>query len=41
MKVMAQAFYPTNDGHIGNPEKLSDIQLKDLIKRQENLVKKK
>lgn len=38
---MAQAFYPTNDGHIGNLEKLSDIMLEDVIKRQENLMKKK
>ncbi|XP_045216655.2 DNA-directed RNA polymerase II subunit GRINL1A-like [Mercenaria mercenaria] len=38
---MSKAFYPTNDGHIGNLRKLSTIEIQDLLKRQEDLLKKK
>lgn len=38
---MAKPFYPTNDGHVGNLEKLSTLQLHDLVKRQKDLMKKR
>lgn len=38
---MSKAFYPTNDGHIGNLEKLPNIVIKELLKRQQDLLKKK
>ena len=39
--TMTDGFYPTNDGKVGNIQKLSDIHLNDIIKRQENLLKKR
>lgn len=38
---MSKAFYPTNDGHIGNLQNLSTREVLDLLKRQEDLLKKK
>ena len=38
---MSQAFYPTNDGHIGNLAKLTEQELKDLIARQTSLLGKR
>ncbi|KAH3838164.1 DNA-directed RNA polymerase II subunit GRINL1A-like isoform X2 [Dreissena polymorpha] len=38
---MAEAFHPTKDGHIGNVEKLTNIELHDIIRRQEQLIKKR
>ena len=39
--MMASAFYPTGDGHIGNLGKKTLSELKDLLARQERLMKNK
>ncbi|WAQ99886.1 GRL1A-like protein [Mya arenaria] len=38
---MGEAFYPTNDGKFGNIQKLSDVELHDIIRRREHLLKRK
>lgn len=38
---MSKGLYPTNDGHIGNIKKLTTLEVMNLIKRHENLIKKK
>ncbi|KAL4228278.1 putative GRINL1B complex locus protein 2 [Mactra antiquata] len=38
---MAKAFYPTNEGHVGNLEKLTTVEIAELLKRQENILQKR